>query len=772
MKKLVALCLIALLLLSLSACGGKNPCEKGHTLKVTSTDPPTCTSDAMEHRDCTVCGTGYLVPIEGTALGHHFENGFCTACGYADTPAVVREGLLLFTLNGEGKGYTVRLDGGNATGEVVIPATCCTLPVVGIEENGFKGQVGMTSIVIPDSIITIANSAFEGCTGLTSVTFGKGVKTVGVRAFHSCTSLAEVVMGKSVDKIGAAAFGDCGRMQKMVLPFVGGDGQYYNLNPTHPQNGTVNVLGYIFGQQNYNGAQKVMMCHDLDPWGAQVVSYFYIPSSLSYVEILEGNYEIAYYYGEPVRRNYALVQGAFDGCSMIKEIVLPAMLKSGDMYVFRGCTGLQRLIAPGLTFSSYSIGGTNTSITTLDARAFDPALMPNVTDLTLRDVTGQQTFPNLVEYDKLTDLTLVFADDVKKIKLEGLSPVLDKITGLILPSASVEMEEGILSNITTLKRAALPYNRLAGLDMSHLEELTVLSDINYTVPMILFTRATVLKSLTLDARVTAFPANAFQNCTALQRVTLDGTGEGLSLDALIGRWVGIAFGGNRANPLCHGASLYFQASDDLYAGEHITLPEKLTALGTYVFDGCGNLKSITLGDRVVSIGENAFRNTATLKTVQFNGSLAQWCGISFAGEAANPINGADSLVIGGKKLTELGAGLTAAAISPYAFYGYRGLTSVSLPFGVASIGSRAFANCAALTDLSLSSTVALIGAFAFENCTSLFSVTFAEANGWARFADSSAPSGTPLSAYQLEDPARAAEALVATYPDYVFKKVG
>ncbi len=770
MKKLTALCLIALALLGLSACGGKNACKNGHTLAVTSTDPPTCTSDAMEHHTCKVCGTGYLVPIEGTALGHSFENGFCTVCGYADTPAVFREGLLLFTLNGEGKGYTVRLDGAGATGEVVIPTTCCTLPVVGIEENGFKGQAGITSIVIPDSIIAIENSAFEGCTGLTSVTFGKGVKTVGARAFHSCTSLAEVVMGKSVDKIGAAAFGGCGAMQKMVLPFVGGEGEYYSISPKHPQNGPVHVLGYIFGGQSYPGAQRVTMCHDLDPWGAQIVSHFYIPSSLSYVEVLEGNYEIAYYYGEPVRRNYSLVQGAFDGCSMIKEIVLPAMLTGGDMYVLRGCTGLQRLIAPGLTFDSYSIG-TNTSITTLDARAFDPTLMPNVTDLTLRGVTGEHTFPALIEYDKLTDLTLVFADDVKKIKLEGLSPVLGKITGLILPSAKVELEEGILSGITTLKRAALPYNRLAGLDMTHLEELKVLSDIGYTVPTILFARATLLKSLTLDAHVTALPANAFANCTALQRVTLDGTGEALSREDLIGRWLGIAFGGEKANPLSNGAALYFDASDGTYTGEHITLPEKLTAIGAYAFDGCSNLKVITLGDRVVTVGENAFQNTAALKTVHFGGTLTQWCGISFSGEYANPINGADSLVVGGKKITELGTGLTALTVSPYAFYGYKGLTKVSLAVGVEQIGSYAFANCAALTDLALPTTLTLIDAFAFENCTALFSVTFAEASGWARFTDRSAPSGTSVSAYQLEDPARAAEALVATYPEYVFKKV-
>ena len=757
MKRITVLLATVLLLGCFAACGEKDPCKKGHTFEKSTTDAATCKENAMENYVCAGCGEIKRVPIENTALGHHFENGFCTACGYADTPAVVREGLLVFSLNEEGKGYTVKLNGGTATGEITIPESCCTLPVVAIEDNGFAGQGGMTFVGIPDTVLTIGRSAFEGCVGLTTVTFGQGVETVGERAFWGCTALTEVIMRENVDHIGLGAFGGCSALQNMVLTFVGGEGVYYRNNPAHPQSVSLHMLGYIFGSQNYAGAQNV--------------GGFYIPTSLSRVEVLKGNYTIAYYYGETVRQSYTLMQSAFQGCSMLREIVLPAHIQYIDEYALHGCTGLERLIAPGLSVGHWQMSVTP-SLTTLDARQFDQTLMPNVTDLTLREVTEMQTFPELVEYDKLTELTLCFADNVKTVKFENLAPILDKITGLKLPSVEVELEEGILSGIATLKRATLPYNRLAGLNMEHFVELTVLSDRNYTVPQILFSRATALKTLTLDARATAFPAGAFANCTALERVTLDGTAEELSLDECVLRWVEIAFGGEKANPLSHGAALYFKTANGTHSAETLSLPLSLTAIGPYAFEGCSNLQTLTLGDRLLTIGQGAFAHTDALKTVKFAGALISWCAISFADAEANPLNGAQELILDGQVLAELGSNFTVASIPDYAFCGYLGLTKIAFTQGVSKIGSYAFAGCTALGELSLSSTVFEIGTFAFGNCTALTSATFALSTGWSRYADSSMKGGEDLSPYHLEDAARAAVCLTVTYVDYFWKKEG
>ena len=413
----------------------------------------------------------------------------------------------------------------------------------------------------------------------------------------------------------------------------------------------------------------------------------------------------------------------------------------------------------------------------VDVLVFGPEFIGRVEEVADEIVQNRLLFyvgdncPSFAEdYTKLTDLTLYFAKDVKVVKLECLSPIFDKLTGLMLPSAEVGIEEGVLSGIATLKRAAVPYNYLTSLNMATVEELTVLSNRNYTVPQVLFARATALRSLTLDAHVTALPTGAFAHCTALTTVTLDGTGEGLSLTDTVGRWVAIAFGGEGANPLCHGAALYFNSTVGHTSAERLTLPEKLTAIGAFVFDGCSNLRELTLGGRIVSVAQNAFRGTVALDTVIFGGTLSSWCSIVFEGEHANPISGAHALTIGGETVTDL-VGLAAPTVSDYAFYGYLGLTAATLPQGVQYVGAYAFAHCAALASLTVPTSVSRIDARAFFNCTALYSATFDDPSGWYRYEGGSTAGGTAVSSYMLETPARAADALIATYVNYVFKKV-
>ena len=61
-------------------------------------------------------------------------------------------------------------------------------------------------------------------------------------------------------------------------------------------------------------------------------------------------------------------------------------------------------------------------------------------------------------------------------------------------------------------------------------------------------------------------------------------------------------------------------------------------------------------------------------------------------------------------------------LGTHAFYGCRGLTSLTLPSGLTSIGSFAFAGCYVLTSLSLLSGLTSIGDGAFYDCSGLTSI--------------------------------------------------
>ena len=95
--------------------------------------------------------------------------------------------------------------------------TSLTIPntVLSIGELAFCWQEDhycnrLTSITIPNSVKTIANEAFRKCYALQTVVIGDGVTSIGESAFSKCIGLTSVTIGSSVTSIGANAFWGAG----------------------------------------------------------------------------------------------------------------------------------------------------------------------------------------------------------------------------------------------------------------------------------------------------------------------------------------------------------------------------------------------------------------------------------------------------------------------------------------------------------------------------------------------------------------------------------
>ena len=58
-----------------------------------------------------------------------------------------------------------------------------------IASEAFSYCASLTSIIIPDNVVTIGSFAFYGCISLTSITIGNGINTINDRAFYDCRSL-------------------------------------------------------------------------------------------------------------------------------------------------------------------------------------------------------------------------------------------------------------------------------------------------------------------------------------------------------------------------------------------------------------------------------------------------------------------------------------------------------------------------------------------------------------------------------------------------------
>ena len=141
-----------------------------------------------------------------------------------------------------------------------------------------------------------------------------------------------------------------------------------------------------------------------------------------------------------------------------------------------------------------------------------------------------------------------------------------------------------------------------------------------------------------------------------------------------------------------------------------TIGNNVASIGNYAFSGCQNVTDMTIGNSVTSIGDNVFRSCQSLTSVNF--SLD-----------SNTTTIGNYTFYDCKSLTSVNIPNKVEAVGEFVFYGCVLLTSIFMPYGVLSIGPNAFNRCHALTCVSIPESVTSIGGSAFFNCNNLTSVT-------------------------------------------------
>ncbi len=161
--------------------------------------------------------------------------------------------------------------------------------------------------------------------------------------------------------------------------------------------------------------------------------------------------------------------------------------------------------------------------------------------------------------------------------------------------------------------------------------------------------------------------------------------------------------------------------------ETIVIPEGTTEIKAIEYAKLNNIITVTIPNSVTNIGEWAFYGCSSLEGVYYNGTIEDWCNITFDTAYSNPMHYAEHFYMLDEnneyyEVTEIVIPNTVTTIGNYQFYGFDNLTIIELSNGIESIGTAAFKDCNNLTDIEIPNSVTSIGISAFENCSNLTNI--------------------------------------------------
>ena len=158
-----------------------------------------------------------------------------------------------------------------------------------------------------------------------------------------------------------------------------------------------------------------------------------------------------------------------------------------------------------------------------------------------------------------------------------------------------------------------------------------------------------------------------------------------------------------------------------------TIPDGVTSIGIYAFEGCASLINVTIPHGVTSIGYKAFEECASLTNVTIPNSVTLIEFRAFTGcKSLTRVAIPDSVVSIGREtfsecdsLEEVILPKDLKIIETYAFAYCKSLTYVRLPENLKEIHWGAFIGCVKLSHLDLPAHLEAIQDYAFTNCVTL-----------------------------------------------------
>lgn len=619
--------------------------------------------------------------------------------------------------------------------DLVIPSEKDGQDVVGIADNAFENQSTIKSVLIPETVLSIGSQAFRNCAALDTVSEAINVEKISGNAFYgtvwdSNLTGGEIYLGKTLYKYAGGMYTDTEITVKDGTVGIAGNafnGMEKLVKITLPE-GVQNIGEYAFGgNPKGTGLTEISLPASLSEIGANAFR-----NSENLAKITIGKNVV--YIGD----------NAFAGCSVTELDFAAQNAQFGAQGPFRGNTA-----AAEVTFDS--------GITTFPAKLFDSwtglknVSLGGVTDLPDNAFDG---------FENLETVSLENIETIGNYALRGTG-----IVQLTIPAGIVKIGNGAFANCKSL--TTVNYNALdaeapnsSNLAFAGCDKLTTINvGEEAAVPDYMFynvasaTAADIAKASKIGASafagtslavldtgaVTEIAKNAFAD-TDLTKITIGAALENIGYNAFANNdsLAELVWNATSAETIYEQSSAslvraifngcgklatvtvgdnveslpdYFLPDNTLIT--KIELPDGILAVGDSAFNGCTSLAQITNADDLKTIGQDAFTDTPW-----FTAYLEQ-DGLIYLGSILYVYNGdmpADTQITVKEGTT---------AIANGAFNKQSNLTSVVLPNGLTSIGDRAFAGTS-LTQVTIPASVTDIGSEAFNDAKKLASVTFNE----------------------------------------------
>ena len=332
---------------------------------------------------------------------------------------------------------------------------------------------------------------------------------------------------------------------------------------------------------------------------------------------------------------------AFLDCTSLTSVTIPDSVTSIGKQAFMYCTSLTGVTIPdsvtsiGSSAFSYCKSLTSVtipnSVTSIGGAAFNGC--SSLTSVTIPNSVTSIGGCAFMDCSSLTSVTI--PNSVTSIG-EYAFYNCSSLTSVTIPNSVTSIGEYAFYNCTSLTSVAIPdsvtsIGEYAFYNCRSLTSVTIPDSVT-SIGKWAFSECKSLTSVTIPDSVTSIGDAAFASCTSLTGIWVAEGNSHYANDAS-----GVLFNKDKTTLVqCPGAfsgsyaipnsvtSIVGYAFDGCASLTSVTIPDGVTSIGRYAFHDCRSLTSVTIPDSVTSIGVWAFCDCTSLTDVYYAGSEAQW----------------------------------------------------------------------------------------------------------------------------------------------------